>query len=247
MKPTARRRVDARRRPSRAHHPSSRAPPTLARALALSRPGRASHLELDPPLPLIGSRAASIRPVSRLGPSRAVFEPRSTARETSETSETSETTSDDVATAIGSTPTPTPRRDETRDGRRASVDRSRSRSIESRIRAVESFRSYLRGDGGARDALLRARGSRRERDQSGVQRQGDHGVCVSSASDDVTRRVRLARASASRVGRAVSTSTAGRDSSKSRAPYPPPDRSIDRSDSDAAGDPMKKTYFSIKR
>ena len=62
--------------------------------------------------------------------------------------------------------------------------RSRDRSrvdLESLARAFEScVYTYLGDDGGASgDALLRARGSRRERDQSGVQRQGDHDcVCV---------------------------------------------------------------------
>ena len=203
MKPTARRRVDARRRPSRAHHPSSRAPPTRARALARSRPGRASHLELDPPLPRIRSRTASIRPVSRLGRSLTVCAPRSTASETTETRETTrEERRRRDRDRVDPDPDPDPAtRDERRETVDRSIDRSRSRSIESRTRSNRA--SYLRGDGGARDALVRARGSRRERDQSGVQRQGDHGACVSSASDDVTRRVRLAhmppRASAVRT------------------------------------------------
>ena len=65
--------------------------------------------------------------------------------------------------------------------------RSRSRSIarsrsNERLNASERRRAYLGDDGGARgDAFLRARGSRRERDQSGVQRQGNHDcVCVTS-------------------------------------------------------------------
>lgn len=51
-----------------------------------------------------------------------------------------------------------------------------------RVNESERRRAYLGDDGGARgDAFLRARGSRRERDQSGVQRQGDHDcVCVTS-------------------------------------------------------------------
>ena len=73
-------------------------------------------------------------------------------------------------------------------GDRARIESIRSRSGRSRdprrARACESIREtpYLGDDGGARgDAFLRARGSRRERDQSGVQRQGDHDcVCVTS-------------------------------------------------------------------
>jgi len=66
------------------------------------------------------------------------------------------------------------------------IARSIARSISSlslsraRVWIVCARDTYLGDDGGASgDALLRARGSRRERDQSGVQRQGDHDcVCV---------------------------------------------------------------------
>ncbi len=80
------------------------------------------------------------------------------------------------------------------DRARSSVTARGSRSIRSRSgRSRDPRRArvnhinqretpYLGDDGGARgDAFLRARGSRRERDQSGVQRQGDHDcVCVTS-------------------------------------------------------------------
>lgn len=103
--------------------------------------------------------------------------------------------------------------------------RSRDRSrvdLESLARAFEScVYTYLGDDGGASgDALLRARGSRRERDQSGVQRQGDHDcVCVTP----VVRRCARAcmhsfiHASPGR-GRGERHKYMGQDSSKS----PPP-------------------------
>ena len=57
-----------------------------------------------------------------------------------------------------------------------------------RVNESERRRAYLGDDGGARgDAFLRARGSRRERDQSGVQRQGNHDcVCVTSRVESRT-------------------------------------------------------------
>ena len=71
--------------------------------------------------------------------------------------------------------------------RARSRDRSRGRSrvsrgARARVWIVCARTTYLGDDGGASgDALLRARGSRRERDQSGVQRQGNHDcVCVTS-------------------------------------------------------------------
>ena len=76
--------------------------------------------------------------------------------------------------------------------------RSRSRSIarsrsNERLNASERRRAYLGDDGGARgDAFLRARGSRRERDQSGVQRQGNHDcVCVTSRVESRTHVIRV--------------------------------------------------------
>ena len=60
-----------------------------------------------------------------------------------------------------------------------SIEVGRSRD---RVERLNHRDTYLRDDGGASgDALPRARGSRRERDQSGVQRQGDHDcVCVTT-------------------------------------------------------------------
>ena len=78
--------------------------------------------------------------------------------------------------------------------------RSRDRSrvdLESLARAFEScVYTYLGDDGGASgDALLRARGSRRERDQSGVQRQGDHDcVCVTSRVESLIHSFMFTRA-----------------------------------------------------
>ena len=76
--------------------------------------------------------------------------------------------------------------------------RSRSRSIarsrsSERLNESERRRAYLGDDGGARgDAFLRARGSRRERDQSGVQRQGNHDcVCVTSRVESLMHVTRV--------------------------------------------------------
>ena len=62
-----------------------------------------------------------------------------------------------------------------------------------RVNESERRRAYLGDDGGARgDAFLRARGSRRERDQSGVQRQGNHDcVCVTSRVESRTHVIRV--------------------------------------------------------
>ena len=101
--------------------------------------------------------------------------------------------------------------------------RSRSRSIarsrsNERVRESERRRAYLGDDGGARgDAFLRARGSRRERDQSGVQRQGDHDcVCVTPVVQPSRACVR-----AFGRGRGERHRYMGQDSSKSP---PPPSR-----------------------
>ena len=88
-------------------------------------------------------------------------------------------------------------------GDRARIESNRSRSGRSRdprrARVCESIREtpYLGDDGGARgDAFLRARGSRRERDQSGVQRQGDHDcVCVTPVVRSSRAGVRSGRGS----------------------------------------------------
>ena len=95
------------------------------------------------------------------------------------------------------------------DRARSSVTARGSRSIRSRSgRSRDPRRArvnhinqretpYLGDDGGARgDAFLRARGSRRERDQSGVQRQGDHDcVCVTPVVRSSRAGVRSGRGS----------------------------------------------------
>ena len=87
-----------------------------------------------------------------------------------------------------------------------------------RVNESERRRAYLGDDGGARgDAFLRARGSRRERDQSGVQRQGDHDcVCVTPVVQPSRACVR-----AFGRGRGERHRYMGQDSSKSP---PPPSR-----------------------
>ena len=110
-------------------------------------------------------------------------------------------------------------------GDRARIESIRSRSGRSRdprrARVCESIREtpYLGDDGGARgDAFLRARGSRRERDQSGVQRQGDHDcVCVTP----VVQPSRAGMHSVAGRGRGERHRYMGQDSSKSP---PPPSR-----------------------
>jgi len=107
--------------------------------------------------------------------------------------------------------------------RARSRDRSRGRSrvsrgARARVWIVCARTTYLGDDGGASgDALLRARGSRRERDQSGVQRQGDHDcVCVTPVVQPSRACVR-----AFGRGRGERHRYMGQDSSKSP---PPPSR-----------------------
>lgn len=164
--------------------------------------------------------------------------------------ETSETTRDERRRRdrdrVDPRPRP-PRRDETRDGRRGrsrSIDRDRARSSHSFIhltRSNESFRSYVPSGRRWRErrACARARVSPRAGSiRCSTPRRPWCVVCVECERrcDAKTRPPRPCvppRASSS-VG-AVFTTTAVYDSSKSRAPYPHRDRSIDRSDRDACG------------
>ena len=93
------------------------------------------------------------------------------------------TRTDTIDHAVGRSSIVVPRATSIGSNQIDSIEVAVDRAIEvERAFESERRRAYLGDDGGARgDAFLRARGSRRERDQSGVQRQGNHDcVCVTS-------------------------------------------------------------------